>query len=721
MALATVAANKRHLVDPQGNPFFALGINYSGYFDRAWKMWEADLYDPALIARDFRKAQNSGFNTIRLFAHPALLEDIRQDNFAKLDETLSLAQDHQLLVMLTLNDAHYLNLDRTSQLDAKIVERYQDVPTIFAYDLENEPVFYNLVAAVYPENYRPPVHTSQLVDHYGQRVSREETVDLQSRRRIPGHLDEETAFYYINALRLFLEYDAAVRTFVKQGRGTLVDFILSDEAEPWHVFIEALDGTVESWLQARMEPIRAAGCRQLLTVGWNWLHFAGLSANRVLDFQSYHNYTTLSMSGFKANVAHLESLRRAFPQHPIIFAEFGWSNQSGTSPANSRPVEPKRTALYEAATYVYLRANAFGGGFKWMLNDVQGASNPYEASFGVFRTGDEAKSIRDLAQRFHQHWPSVDQEATFTLLRDVEAGISYRFDLPQQITVGGSAYQDEAVGWQADEIAHCFIEKKGQELFIDAQGSGRLSIDPWDLIPTWDRAREADLYRVFSERHRTRQNGFKAGESVVVDVRPGAQYAIAMGIETAVYPPPEDAVQVDPKPGEHVLLFGDFENYVHAALKYLRRFAPDFTFAVNQVAGRWPYVSVVATPDQISDEILDNIRGSGAVLVERVVDETPEATQMMLTEMAQRGQRFLTAIAPPPQEEPPPDPGETPPAPHSVSDTYVVQPGDTLGKIAKQVYGDFRLWKLIFEANRDKISDPGLIRVGMELHLPEKE
>ena len=60
----------------------------------------------------------------------------------------------------------------------------------------------------------------------------------------------------------------------------------------------------------------------------------------------------------------------------------------------------------------------------------------------------------------------------------------------------------------------------------------------------------------------------------------------------------------------------------------------------------------------------------------------------------------------------------TPPPPPE--EIYVVQPGDTLGGIAKEVYGDFRLWPVIFEANRDKLSDPGLIRVGMELLIPPR-
>jgi hypothetical protein len=718
MTLVKISADKRYLVNPKGQPFFALGINYAGYFDRAWKMWEPALFDPALIARDFRKAQNSGFNTIRLFVHAALAEDIRKDNFAKLDQVLSLAQDHQLLVLLTLNDAHWLDLGRVGQLDAKIAARYKDVPTVMAYDLENEPVFYNLVGAIYPKNLRPPIQTSQLVDQYGVRVSRAEAADLQNRRQIPAHLDADTAFYYINALRIFLEYDAAANAFVRRGKGTIVEFMLSGEATPWHNFIEILDKTVEAWLRARIDPIRAAGSVHLLTVGWNWLQFASLPANRLLDFQEYHNYDAITLSGFNTNVAHLEGLRRAFPRHPLIFGEFGWSNQSSADPRQSQPVHPGLTALYEAATYAYLRANAFAGGFKWMLNNVQAPENPYQANFGVFSAGDQPKPIRDLVLRFSQDWPPVEQPAAFTVKRDLENSFSYRFDVSSQTTVGGYIYQDEALRWQAEGgLAHCFIKQDPQGLLIDAQGAGRLSIDPWDLVPTWNRAREVDVYRLYTDSQRTKQQTFAPGQSVELDVRPGAQYLVAMGKEIPV-PPPADGPS--PKPGEHVLLLADFETYGPAALKYIRRFAPDLTFAAEAAGERWAYITVIAPPERIPDARLEAMRGAGALLVERIIGPNPQATQTILDGMAQRSQRFLTTLPPaPPQEEPPSDSPE--PAPRDgIQDTYVVQPGDTLSKIALKLYGSAALWPLIFEANRDKLANPSLLRVGMELRIPER-
>lgn len=50
--------------------------------------------------------------------------------------------------------------------------------------------------------------------------------------------------------------------------------------------------------------------------------------------------------------------------------------------------------------------------------------------------------------------------------------------------------------------------------------------------------------------------------------------------------------------------------------------------------------------------------------------------------------------------------------------TYVVQPGDSLGGIAYDTYGNAGLWGMLFDVNSDKISDPSLIYVGLELTVP---
>jgi len=50
--------------------------------------------------------------------------------------------------------------------------------------------------------------------------------------------------------------------------------------------------------------------------------------------------------------------------------------------------------------------------------------------------------------------------------------------------------------------------------------------------------------------------------------------------------------------------------------------------------------------------------------------------------------------------------------------TYKVQPGDTLSKIAKEVYGNSNEYNRIFAANRDKLDNPDKIQAGQELVIP---
>jgi len=62
---------------------------------------------------------------------------------------------------------------------------------------------------------------------------------------------------------------------------------------------------------------------------------------------------------------------------------------------------------------------------------------------------------------------------------------------------------------------------------------------------------------------------------------------------------------------------------------------------------------------------------------------------------------------------PAPDPGAAAPKIHEVVK------GDTLGAIAKKYYGNAGKYMKIFEANRDILDNPDLIKVGQKLKIPE--
>jgi nucleoid-associated protein YgaU len=51
--------------------------------------------------------------------------------------------------------------------------------------------------------------------------------------------------------------------------------------------------------------------------------------------------------------------------------------------------------------------------------------------------------------------------------------------------------------------------------------------------------------------------------------------------------------------------------------------------------------------------------------------------------------------------------------------TYTVKPGDTLSKIAREWLGNPNAYHDIFEANRDQLSDPNMIKPGQVLRIPQ--
>jgi len=62
--------------------------------------------------------------------------------------------------------------------------------------------------------------------------------------------------------------------------------------------------------------------------------------------------------------------------------------------------------------------------------------------------------------------------------------------------------------------------------------------------------------------------------------------------------------------------------------------------------------------------------------------------------------------------------GGTATATATAAKTYTVKAGDTLSKIAKQHLGDANAYMKIFEANRDQLSNPDVIKPGQVLKLP---
>jgi nucleoid-associated protein YgaU len=704
-----VADPTPHLVDPRGAKFFALGVNYEGYFDRAWRVWDDDKFDLGLIEKDFRKARQVGFNALRLFVQSSLERNIRAGIFDKLDRALELAHAQQLYVLLTLNDDHSRNLSDSAQIASAIAGRYRDHPAMLGYDLENEPKLYHLLVAQYPAAYPAPVQSPALVEHYGERASRAEVEELRRQGRVPAFLDDQMAYYYANALRLFLEFDAAAGEWSRRTGQTLADYIGSSDSAHWQPFLRVMDATIAAWIAAQREPMRAAAPHALITVGWNWLHFAAMPANDMLDFHQFHVYGSPGLGALRAVLNTLSSLQRRFPRAPLLVGEFGYSNATTSNPATAQSVPQSITALYEGALLAHLRANGFGGGFKWMLNDVTGVQNPYEANLGVFAPGDQPKVVAQVVRHYADLWSLNAGEGEYDLHEDPVAELGYRYRLPDALVLGGASHQEAALDWRTNQSSHLYLAW-ADNVTVEALTEGELSLAPAELLPAWA-GYGSILHRIEGEGKRVPLAVVPAGERVGWAVQPGQTYVITRGAKQPEEPPPGEIPE--PGPGEHVVILPDTGAYLDAARAYLARFRPDVNFRPDEAVGRWAYVTIVGGTGGVTAEQEAALRQAGA-WIERIAGDTPVQVQAVLDQLAAAGRRFRGQVPETPPEPPPPPP--PPPQPN----TYVVQPGDTLWLIAVKVYGNGTLWQAIFEANRDILDDPSRLRPGQTLKIPPK-
>lgn len=123
--------------------------------------------------------------------------------------------------------------------------------------------------------------------------------------------------------------------------------------------------------------------------------------------------------------------------------------------------------------------------------------------------------------------------------------------------------------------------------------------------------------------------------------------------------------------------------------------------------------SVAATTPGVSS-LSAEVRGK--VITLRGKAETREARDLVMKKIDQavKADNIVNAIevAKPPAAAPAA-------APVAAERFYEVVSGDTLGKIAQKYYGKASAYMKIFEANRDILSNPDLIKPGQKLRIPE--
>ncbi len=133
--------------------------------------------------------------------------------------------------------------------------------------------------------------------------------------------------------------------------------------------------------------------------------------------------------------------------------------------------------------------------------------------------------------------------------------------------------------------------------------------------------------------------------------------------------------------------------------------------------------------DQVSEAINDvgattpGVSGLRAEVRGKVITlkgkaESRDAANLAMQKLDQvvKAENIVNAIEVEKAPEPAPAPAPEPVVEERV---YEVVAGDTLGAIAQKYYGKAGAYMKIFEANRDILDNPDLIKVGQKLKIPE--
>ncbi len=140
--------------------------------------------------------------------------------------------------------------------------------------------------------------------------------------------------------------------------------------------------------------------------------------------------------------------------------------------------------------------------------------------------------------------------------------------------------------------------------------------------------------------------------------------------------------------------------------RFGKKFDQQVQEAINDVAATTPGVSGLHA----------DVRGKVITLKGKAESREAANLAMKKIDQAVKADNIVNAIevAKAPAPEPPPAP-----QPVSGERFYEVVAGDTLGAIAQKYYGKASAYMKIFEANRDILDNPDLIKVGQKLKIPE--
>ncbi len=459
-----ILLNKEHkrFEYEDGRPFFMIGANYTGNVYIKY-----DAQDIQEVEKDFQMMHQYGINFIRIWGPDRFLESPGRELL------IEMCRRYGVYFMPVVTGSQREQEKGALQERAtKMALAFKDEPVLLAFDLKNEPYFWEMAA---------------------------EWTDAASHIKMgdgkPACPPNELGWApYLSWAGIFSH------PFCSSLPGLRGPLPYPTEPNQQNAF-EYANQIYADMIHWAGDPIRAALPGVPLTVGYNTV-WDCLPANQTLDFVSHHCYTW--PDNFECVILQLstmDSLHACWPDRPISLGEFGYPNSYYERP--NAFLDVHASALGELLHYLYAFAKGYGGCAKWMLNDIsvrnahtQMTWLPWdnqqevlkESRLGIFYDdGTPEHGVKPLAYglRFLSEFIAAGNEGGWIWVdradTPIETGYVYRHE--NALFIGNMAYESPSFAFTSPDAANVMLRWDGGVLRLMSTADTSVRIQPRAYLP----------------------------------------------------------------------------------------------------------------------------------------------------------------------------------------------------------------------------------------------
>lgn len=422
-AFIEVSPDAHDFIDPTTNqPFVPLGCNY---FDPqcGWPFHVWSRFDKARVADQLAMIASAGLNSIRVFLDTGKLnpapDQYSPEGFDLVDQLVSLASDNNLRIIFSgpnwiegmpehrRGDVYGAprQLDMLCDLWQKIVERWGQNPTVMTWELYNEPHLHWQRKA----RHITPQRFNQWLRFVRRNLGIAAAADVEASADFPSIDPRENPDHPV-------------------------------DRQLYRAYIRFLDDLGENWVARQCQAIRAAGAKNLISVGlvqWSTpillpkgTGYAAVNPRRVakhLDYMSQHFYPIVQSlklgidPEWDVQLAYAQIVARAahVPGKPLVMEEFGW--KGGPIIPKEPQAYPEEHQTHWCAKFMDLTRQVACGWLNWPFADCPEPNADISAASGLWTS--DLSHLKHWGQEFlrrakqlqHQTFSYVPPKHTYTL------------------------------------------------------------------------------------------------------------------------------------------------------------------------------------------------------------------------------------------------------------------------------------------------------------------